>query len=110
VSWEISSKYLPISFFFLDELDVGQAFGGEFDRLVEAVFSAVTDVDELQDLALEPPVEHVGLGELGLEVGRAGENETGDVGLVVGDEELGGDFRHFPHVIVAFFHAETGET
>jgi hypothetical protein len=35
-------------FLLLDELDVGQTFGGEFNRLVEAVLTPIRHVDELE--------------------------------------------------------------
>lgn len=60
----------------LDELDVAERLGGEFDRLVEAVLASVADVDDLEDLGDETHVEHVTLVELVLEVGASGEDDT----------------------------------
>ena len=57
-------------------------------HLVKTVLAAVTDVHQLDDLGLEPLVEHVGLGELSLEVGGPGQDEAGHVVLVIGQEQL----------------------
>ena len=78
--------------------------------LIESVLSPVADVDQLDDLGLEPLVEHVGLGELSLEVGGPGQDEAGHVGLVVGQEQLDRRLRHLPHVVVPLLHPETSET
>ena len=79
-------------------------------HLVKTVLAAVTDVHQLDDLGLEPLVEHVGLGELSLEVGGPGQDEAGHVGLVVGQEQLDRRLRHLPHVVVPLLHPETSET
>ena len=78
-------------------------------HLIESVLSAVADVDQLDDLGLQPLVEHVGLGELGFEVGRPGQDQSGHVGLVVGEEEGDGGLGHFPHVVVTLLHPQPGE-
>jgi len=77
---------------FLDELDVGQAFLGEFDGLVETVFTTVGNIDNLDDLGLQSLIEHFGLIEFVLEIGRTGQDETANIGLIVGDENLSSDF------------------
>ena len=78
-------------------------------HLIESVLPAVADVDQLDDLGLQPLVEHVGLGELGFEVGRPGQDQSGHVGLVVGEEESDGGLGHFPHVVVTLLHPQPGE-
>jgi hypothetical protein len=55
-------------------------------------------------------VEHVGLAELGLEVGGPSQHEAAHVGLVVGDEESDSCLRHLAHVVVPLLHTQTCET
>lgn len=94
----------------LDEFDVGQRFGSELDSLVEAVLAAVADVDDLDDLGRQSRVEHVALVEDGLEVSRAGEDETLNVDLVVGDKVLDGELGHLADVVVSLLFSETSES
>ena len=82
VSWEISSKYFPISFFSWINFTFARdsaansiawkrtVFSNMFQcrndckclfYLIESVLSAVADVHKLNDLGLESLVEHVGL-------------------------------------------------
>ncbi|KAI3478310.1 hypothetical protein L1887_59786 [Cichorium endivia] len=103
-------KVLLDELLLLDELDVGERLCGELDGLVEAVLAAVGDVDDLDDLGLQTVVEHVGLAQLGLEVGGTGEDEAGDVALVVGDEVLRGELCDLAHVVVARLLTQTCET
>lgn len=55
-------------------------------------------------------IEHIRAVQFGLEIGRTGKNETGNVRLIVGNEHLNGSFRHFTDIIVTLFHTETSET
>lgn len=48
--------------------------------------------------------------ELRLEVGATSENQTSDVGLIVGDVKLRRHFGYFAHVIVTFFHPQSSKT
>ena len=66
---------------FLHKLDIGEGVSSELDGLVEAGLSAVRDIDNFDDLGHEPGVEHVGLGKLGLELGRSSNHKAGDIGL-----------------------------
>ena len=59
-------KVLSDEFLLLDELDVGQTLGRELDGLVEPVLPAVGDIDQLNDLGLQPLVKHVGLRQFSL--------------------------------------------
>jgi hypothetical protein len=95
---------------FLDEFDVGQAFLGEFDSLVETILTTIRNIDNLDNLGLQSLIEHFGLVEFSLEIGTTGQNETANVGLVVGDEDLSGDFSDFSEVVMSLFDSQTGET
>lgn len=103
-------EVLPDELLFLDKLDVAEGLGRELDGLVEAVLATVRHVYHLDDLGGEAVVEHVGRVEVVLEVGRASENESRDVHLIVGDEVLNRQLRHLAHVVVALLFSETGET
>lgn len=76
--------------FLLDELDVGQRLCGEFNGLVEAVFTTVRHIDSLDDLGLQPLVKQVGLVQLRLKVSRTSENEASDVNLCGSGKRKGG--------------------
>jgi len=109
----------------LDKLDIGQGFRGQinsldgtksmFDsleaddhtHLIEAIFTAVADIDDFDDLGGKARIEHVTLTELGLEVRAAGEDQAGDVDLVVGDEVLNGEFSDLSYVVVTLLVTQT---
>ena len=79
--------------------------------LVEAALAAVRHVDRLDYLGLQPLIEHLGLAQLGLEIGGAGQDEPDDVGLVGGrvDEEVRGELGRLAQVVVPLLHAQAGE-
>ena len=78
--------------------------------LVEPVLTTVADVHHLDDLRSQTRIEHVGLAELGLEVGTTREDKTSHINLVLGDVVLHGEFGDLTDVVVALFVTETGET
>ena len=78
--------------------------------LVEPVLTTVADVHDLDDLRSQTRIEHVGLAELGLEVGTTREDKTSHINLVLGDVVLHGEFGDLTDVVVALFVTETGET
>jgi hypothetical protein len=94
----------------LNKLDVAQTLGGELDGLVEAVLTSVRHVDDLDDFRHQASIEHVGLVELGLEVGGSSEDNALAVDLVVGDEVRHGVLGDLAHVVVTLLHTETSET
>jgi len=69
-------------FLLLDELDVGEGVRGELDGLVEARLAAIGNVNNLDDLGHETRVKHVGLGELGLELGGTSNHQARHIGLL----------------------------
>jgi len=93
-----------------DELDTGESVSGHFDGLVETHITRVGDVDNLQHDGLEAGIEEVGLMESFLELGGTSEDETGDVGSVVGDEVLSSEFGDLSDVVVTALLTNTGET
>lgn len=95
---------------FLDELDVGQAFLSQFDGLVETIFTTIGNIDNLEDLGLQSLIEHFGLIEIVLEIGRTGQDETRDIGLIVADEDLSGNFGDLSEVIMSLFDSQSCET
>jgi hypothetical protein len=94
----------------LNELDVGERVGSEFDSLVETVLSSVRDIDNLDDLGEESRVEQVTSAQISLELGTTGKDESGDVDPIVGDEVLDGEFGNFSNVISSSFLSETRES
>ena len=79
-------------------------------HLVEPVLATITDVDDFDDLGLQPLVQEVTLTELGLEIGRASKYQTGDVDFVVGDEVLDSQLADLANVVVTLLVSETGKT
>jgi hypothetical protein len=98
------------SLLFLHKLDVGQTLGSELDCLIEAVLHSVRDVDDLDDLCSQSRVKHVALVQVVLEIGGTGQDETGDIDLVVGDVVLHSQFGNFADIVVTFLISQTGET
>lgn len=82
----------------------------ECPHLIEAIFTTITDINNLDDLGSQPEIEHVALTELRLEVGATSKNQACNVDLVVGDEVLYGMFCNLADVIVTLFIAQTRET
>ena len=103
-------KVLTDKLLLLNELDVSKGLGSKFNGLVEAIFSAIGDIDNLDDLGLEAIVEHVRLIQVILEVGRAGQNQARAVNLVVRDEILDSQLGNLADIVVAFFLTQTSET
>merc|ERR1719369_2496829 len=64
----------------LDELDVVQALGGQLDSLVESILPSVANIHRLDDLGLQPLVEHVGLAQLSFEICGSSHDQSGYVG------------------------------
>jgi hypothetical protein len=94
----------------LDELDVAERLARQLDGLVEAVLASVGHVDNLYDLGLQTVVEQVGLVQVVLEIGGTGEDDTGHVDLVGGDEVLDGQLGDLADVVVTLLLSQTGET
>ncbi len=94
----------------LDELDIRQSLRRKLNSLVEAVLTTVGNVDDLDDLDLKPSIEEIGLVQVVLEVGGTGQNDTGNVDLVVGDEVLDGQLGDLADVVVTLLLTKTGET
>ena len=103
-------KVLVDELLLLDELDVAESLTSQLNGLVEAVLASVGHVDHLDDLGLQTVVEQVGLVEVVLEVGGTGENDTGYVDLVGGDEVLDSQFGNLADVVVTLLLSQTGET
>lgn len=65
---------------------------------------------EIAQLHLKLPlIKHVGHPELCLEVCGASQNETRNIGLVGGNEELYRQLCHLAHVVVALLHSQTSK-
>jgi hypothetical protein len=56
--------------------------------LVEAIFAAITNVDDFDDFGPQPGVEHVALAQFCLEVRATCQDKPSHIDLVVGDEVL----------------------
>lgn len=97
-------------FLLLNELDVAQGLGSKFDGLVKPVLSSVGNVNNLDDLGLQTLIEHVGLVQVVLEVGRTSQDQTRNVDLVVGKEVLSSQLGDLSNVVVTLFLTKTGET
>lgn len=94
----------------LDELDVAEGLGGELDSLVETVLASVGDIDNLDNLDLQSAIKEIGLVQVVLEVRGTGQNDAGNVDLVVGDEVLNCQLGNLTDVVVTLFFTKTGET
>ena len=109
---DVAQMRYPVKYFESPSLDcniVLQSSQFPSSHLIESVLSPITDVDQLDDLGLQPLIEHVGLGQLRLEVRRPGQDQPRHVRLVVGEEESDGGLRHFPDVVVTLLHPQPGE-
>lgn len=95
---------------FLDELDIAERLASQLDGLVEAVLASVGHVDNLDDLGLQTIIKQIGLVQVVLEVGRTGENDTGDIDLVSRNKVLYCQLRDLSDIVVALFLSQTGET
>ena len=89
----------------MHELDVGECLGREFDGLrtesmgcwpatfassylVEAIFTSIADIDNLDDFGGQSQVEDITLVQLGFEIGRTSKDQASHVDFVIGDEVL----------------------
>lgn len=95
---------------FLDELNVGQRFLGEFDSLVKTIFTTVGNIDNLDDLLSKTRVEHLSSAQFVLEITRTSQDQTLDVNFILRNESLGSDFTNLSKIVVSLFNSETGET
>ena len=75
----------------LDEADTRKGFLGELDCLLEAVLTAVLDVDDAEDDGLESLVQVLGFGDEVLELSCSGHDDALDGGLVVFNEDTLGE-------------------
>ncbi|KAH4126672.1 hypothetical protein HBH47_045340 [Parastagonospora nodorum] len=103
-------KVLVDELLLLDELDVAERLPSQLDGLVETVLASVGHIHNLDDLGLQTVVEEVGLVQVVLEIGGTGQNDTGNVDLVGGDEVLDSQFGDLADVVVALLLSQTGET
>lgn len=81
-------KVLSDKLLLLDELDVAESLGGELNSLVETVLASVGDINNLDNFDLKSAIEKIRLVQVVLEVGGTGQNDTGNVDFVVGNEVL----------------------
>ncbi|KAH3660506.1 hypothetical protein OGAPHI_007092 [Ogataea philodendri] len=103
-------KVLCDQFLFLDKLDVGQSLSRQLDGLVKSVFSSVRDINQLQNLALQSTVKHVGSTQLGLEISTTGQNQSSNSHLVVRNEVLNSHLGDFSDIVVSLLVSQSGET
>mmetsp|Transcript_30137 Transcript_30137/g.49809 ORF Transcript_30137/g.49809 Transcript_30137/m.49809 type:complete len:431 (+) Transcript_30137:808-2100(+) len=93
----------------LHQLHVAQRLAAQLDGLVEPRLPAVRDVHRLDHRPGQPRVEQVRVGQLGLEVRRAGQHQPGHVAPVVRDEELHRHLSHLADVVVALLQPQARE-
>ena len=103
-------KVLSDELLLLNELDVAESLGGQLNGLVETVLASVRDIDDLDNLDLETTIEEIRLIQVVLEVGGTGQNDTGNVDLVVGDEVLDRQLSDLADVVVTLLLTKTGKT
>ena len=70
----------------------------------------IADVDDLLHDDCQTGVEQVGCIELRLELGASGEDQTGDVGPILRDEQLRGHLCHLSQIVVSLLQTKTSET
>ena len=71
--------------------------------LIEAILTAITDVNNFDDLGSQPWVKHVTLAEFCLEIGRAREDQSSYIDFVVSNKMLDCQLSHFANVVVSLF-------
>lgn len=81
-----------------------------FSYLVEAIFTSVADIDNLDDFGGQSQIKDIALAQLGFEVGRTGKDEASHVDFVIGDEVLNSQLGYLPDIVVAFLVSKTRET
>jgi hypothetical protein len=79
-------------------------------NLIETIFTAVTDINDLDNLSYESKIKHVALAELGLEVGASGKDQSSNIHLVIGNEVLDGQFGNLANIVVTLFISKSRET
>lgn len=79
-------------------------------HLVEAILTAIADINYLDDFRRQSLIEHVTLTQLRLEVSASGKHEASDVNLVIRDKVLNGQLGDLSHVVVPLLVTQTGET
>lgn len=112
----------------LNKLDVRQRFACKLDslytkvglditksemlaaHLIKAIFTPITDINDLDDFRNQSLVKHVTLAEFRFEIGASSEDKTGDINFVVRDEVLHSQFSNFSDIIVSLLVSKSRET
>ena len=103
-------KVLSDELLLLDELDVAECLGRQLNGLVETILASVRDIDDLDNLDLETTIKEIRLVQVVLEVSGTGQDDTGNVNLVVGDEVLDCQLSDLADVVVTLLLTKTGKT
>mmetsp|Transcript_20649 Transcript_20649/g.59797 ORF Transcript_20649/g.59797 Transcript_20649/m.59797 type:complete len:297 (+) Transcript_20649:155-1045(+) len=94
----------------LNEFHILERLGCELNRLVEAVLSAIRDIQKRPDEDLvQPRIEEVARCKVLLELCGPGDDQACDVGGVVRDEHLGGQLGDLPHEVVPLLQPQSRE-
>jgi len=94
----------------LDEFDVAECVGREFNGLIEPVLSTIANINNFDDFSAQARVKKVTSAQFRLEISAPSEHKASDIYFVVGDKMLDRQFRDLSHIVVSLLITETRET
>ena len=94
----------------LDVLDVGECLASKGDSLTETLIETVGNINSGNNLLLESEIEMITSLHDEFEIGATSNNDTLDVGHVIGDEVLASKLTALDDVQMTLFFSKTSET
>ena len=94
----------------LNKLDVRERVLSQCDGLVEALVETIGDIDGGQDGSLQSEIKMITLLHNELKIGTTSNDDTTDVGSVVGDKVLSSELTTLNDVQMTLLFSETSET
>ena len=94
----------------LNVLDVGECLASKGDSLTETLIETVGNINSGNNLLLESEIEMITSLHDEFEIGATSNNDTLDVGHVIGDEVLASKLTALDDVQMTLFFSKTSET
>lgn len=94
----------------LHELHVSQGVCGQSDGLTESLIETIGDIDCRDDDTFKPKVKVITTLHDEFKISATGNDDTADVGPVIGDKVLRGKFTTLDNVQMTLFLSETRKT